>query len=61
MNVLLSRAKQKLVIVGSWEFFNSRRVETTTEDDDYYYVSVMMSEMKRALHRGTLAIAGHPL
>jgi serine/threonine protein kinase len=61
MNVLLSRAKHKLIIVGSWKFFSSRRVDTTTQDDDYYYITEMMAEMDRALKRGTLGLAGSPV
>jgi hypothetical protein len=61
MNVLLSRAKHKLIIVGSWNFFNSRHLEITTKDDDYYYVIEMMAEMQRALQRGSLGLAGAPL
>ena len=61
MNVLLSRAKQKLIIVGSWKFFSSRHAETTTRDDDYYYITEMMAEMQRALENGTLGVAGTPV
>ena len=42
MNVLLSRARQKLVIVGSWDFFSSRCDEHTSEDAEYSYIGRMM-------------------
>jgi hypothetical protein len=61
MNVLLSRARQKLIIVGSWEFFGSRRTAETTVDDDYYYIGDMMSEVSAAVKLGTAAVAGTPL
>ena len=48
MNVLLSRAKQKLVIVGSWDFFASRCDATTSEYEEHAYIGDMMREMKDA-------------
>lgn len=55
MNVLLSRARHKLVIVGSWDFFNTRFNEFTTSDDEYFYISNMMRQFTRALSLGHLA------
>lgn len=55
MNVLLSRAKQKLIIVGSWDFFKSRCNATTTEFDEHAYMGRMMEEMAAAEAAGTLA------
>lgn len=46
MNVLLSRARHKLVIIGSWDFFDSRCDKFTNEDDEHYYIGTMMSVMK---------------
>lgn len=55
MNVLLSRAKQKLVIVGSWDFFVSRCNATTSEYDEHAYIGRMMKEMAAAEKAGTLS------
>lgn len=48
MNVLLSRAKHKLIIVGSWDFFASRCNATTSEYDEHAYIGRMMKEMASA-------------
>lgn len=55
MNVLLSRARHKLIIVGSWDFFNTRFNEFTTSDDEYFYIRNMMEQFGEALSSGTLA------
>ncbi|RWA58066.1 AAA domain-containing protein [Mesorhizobium sp.] len=55
MNVLLSRAKQKLVIVGSWDFFASRCNATTNEYDEHAYIGRMMKEMTAAENAGLLS------
>lgn len=55
MNVLLSRARHKLVIIGSWEFFQSRCDAHTSEDEDYHYLKRMMEVMSSAQKRGELA------
>lgn len=55
MNVLLSRAKQKLVIVGSWDFFASRCNATTNEYDEHAYIGHMMKEMAAAEKLGKLS------
>jgi superfamily I DNA and/or RNA helicase len=54
MNVLLSRARHKLVIVGSWDFFASRCDEYVTKDDEYYYIGQMMRHMQEARKAGKL-------
>jgi serine/threonine protein kinase/DNA polymerase III delta prime subunit len=54
-NVLLSRARQKLVIIGSWEFFKSRCTESTSEYDEHFYVGRMMAAMEAAEATGKLA------
>ncbi|CCV11476.1 putative Superfamily I DNA or RNA helicase or helicase subunit-like protein [Mesorhizobium sp. STM 4661] len=58
MNVLLSRAKQKLVIVGSWDFFSSRCNDFTPEEADYAYIGRMMAFMERAQVNRTLVRTG---
>lgn len=55
MNVLLSRAKQKLIIVGSWDFFASRCNVTTSEYDEHAYIGRMMKEMAAAEKAGILS------
>jgi serine/threonine protein kinase len=47
MNVLLSRARQKLIIVGSWDFFSSRCDEHTAEDAEFFYLGTMMRLAER--------------
>jgi hypothetical protein len=54
MNVLLSRARHKLIIVGSWEFFASRCSASTPPDAEYSYMGKMMDEMRRAEVGGRL-------
>ncbi|MCV0429599.1 MAG: AAA family ATPase, partial [Roseibium sp.] len=56
MNVLLSRAKHKLIIVGSWDFFDSRCDKFSTEDDEHYYIGTMMSVMKSLKDEGRMKI-----
>jgi len=54
MNVLLSRARQKLVVIGSWDFFDTRCDDFTGPDDEYAYLEKLMGEMKRAESVGHL-------
>ncbi|MCJ7997490.1 AAA family ATPase [Rhizobium cremeum] len=54
MNVLLSRAKQKLIIVGSWDFFKSRCTEHTSPDEEYAYIGRLMHRMEQARESGRL-------
>ncbi|MNX69510.1 ATP-dependent RecD-like DNA helicase [compost metagenome] len=54
LNVLLSRARHKLVIVGSWDFFESRCDDNTAPDAEYAYLGTMMSEMRAAEKAGKL-------
>jgi superfamily I DNA and/or RNA helicase len=55
MNVLLSRARHKLIIVGSWEFFRTRCSEHTSKDDEHFYIGEMMRQMQDAEDAGNLA------
>lgn len=55
MNVLLSRAKHKLIIVGSWEFFATRCDADTGLDTEYYYIKTMMEVLALAEKDGALA------
>lgn len=58
LNVLLSRARHKLVIVGSWDFFESRCDEHTDPDAEYAYVGEMMAQMRQAELAGNLSRIG---
>jgi hypothetical protein len=55
MNVLLSRARHKLIIVGSWDFFASRCDHETPPDAPYAYIGRLMDEASRARADGRLA------
>jgi serine/threonine protein kinase len=59
MNVLLSRARQKLCIVGSWDFFETRCNEHTSPDDEHAYIGRMMKRMREAMKAGRLAKVDH--
>lgn len=54
LNVLLSRARHKLIIVGSWDFFESRCDEHTAPDAEYAYLGPMMHQMRIAEKEGKL-------
>jgi serine/threonine protein kinase len=54
LNVLLSRARHKLIIVGSWDFFASRCNEHTAPDAEYAFLGPMMDEMRAAERAGKL-------
>ena len=54
MNVLLSRARQKLIIVASLDFFSSRCDEHTPEDAEYFYIGWMMKLMNDLRREGKL-------
>jgi hypothetical protein len=55
MNVLLSRARHKLIIVGSWDFFESRCNEHTMPDAEYAYIGKMMALMTKLAAANKLA------
>lgn len=56
MNVLLSRARHKLIIVGSWQFFESRcDAKSSSSKEEYAYIGRMMSVMEDARKAGSLA------
>ena len=48
MDVLLSRARHKLIIVGSWDFFASRCDVHTPPDAEYAYLGRMMKLMEKS-------------
>ena len=55
MNVLLSRARHKLIIVGSWDFFDTRVNAMTSPDEEYRYIGKMMEYMETARKQERLA------
>ena len=55
VNVLLSRARHKLIVVGSWDFFQSRCDEKTPPDAEYVHIGRMMEQMEEARKSGQLA------
>ena len=56
MNVLLSRARHKLVIVGSWAFFRSRVDADTPADAEYAYIGRMMDHLDAERLAGTMKL-----
>jgi hypothetical protein len=60
MNVLLSRAKQKLIVVGSWDFFATRCDERTSPDAEWAYLGLLMREAVRSQAAGHLARVSAP-
>ncbi|WP_240540036.1 AAA domain-containing protein [Salinarimonas soli] len=60
MNVLLSRAKHKLIIVGSWDFFESRCNATTSDYEEHAYIGRMMKQMSSAQKAGILSVVRSP-
>lgn len=55
LNVLLSRARHKLVIIGSWDFFASRCGPMTDRDEEHAYIGDMMRSMQQSQDAGQLA------
>ncbi len=60
MNVLLSRARQKLVIVGSWDFWASRCRGGVPMEGEFTYIGKMMQSFERALESGKMARVRKP-
>lgn len=52
MNVLMSRARHKLVIIGSWDFFDTRCDANTAEGAEYQYIGRLMGVLKDARRKG---------
>lgn len=55
MNVLLSRARHKIIVIGSWGFFEKRCDEFTSPYEDYAYIADLMRELAQAQEQGRLA------
>lgn len=47
MNVLMSRTRHKLIIVGSWDFWASRCDDTTSPDAEHAYIGRMMDVLEK--------------
>lgn len=54
MNVLLSRARHKLIIVGSWDFFGSRVTEGISDASEFYWLKRLTTVLADARTAGTL-------
>src|SRR5262249_12132085 len=58
VNVMLSRAKRKLIIIGSWDFFQSR-VPLSEKDDQEHklgHIYRVMNYLQTAVERGEAAL-----
>src|SRR5262249_9324551 len=54
MDVLLSRARHKLIIVGSWKFWASRCDALTPKDAEYAYIGQMMEHFGKGIRAGKI-------
>jgi serine/threonine protein kinase len=57
VNVMLSRAKWKLIIIGSWDFFQSRVPSSEKNDQEHElgHISRIMNYLQTAVERGEAA------
>lgn len=55
LNVMLSRARRKLIFVGSWEFFSKRATEEARKDPEHrlHYLATVFHELNAAIRNGT--------
>ena len=55
LNVMLSRARRKLVLVGSWEFFTKRAGEQEWKDrsSPLHHLAIVFRELEQACRNGT--------
>jgi len=62
LNVMLSRAKRKLILVGSWEFFVKRADEAARKDPakPFHHLAIVFHEISEAVQRGTACIVAAP-
>lgn len=60
MNVLLSRARHKLIIVGSWDFFSTRVTQGMSESSEFGWLKRMMTVLGDARTAGTVGFRGLP-
>ena len=62
LNVMLSRARRKLVLVGSWEFFARRAGEDARKDPGsrMHHLAVVFHELGEAIRHGTAARVAFP-
>jgi hypothetical protein len=61
LNVMLSRARRKLVLVGSWEFFLRRATDDARKDPAHllHHLAIMFHELGEAVRHGTACIVPH--
>ncbi|MBI1405762.1 MAG: AAA family ATPase [Caulobacter sp.] len=60
MNVLLSRARHKLVLVGSWDFFKGRMAPGMAEDSELAWLGRLMSVLEEGRLKGTVGFERLP-
>jgi hypothetical protein len=62
LNVMLSRAKRKLVLVGSWDFFKKRATPEALADkhDRLHHIATVFTELERAVKAGKARICHLP-
>jgi hypothetical protein len=55
LNVMLSRARRKLILVGSWEFFAKRANDDAWKDPTHrlHHVATVFHELSEAMRNGT--------
>lgn len=58
MNVLLSRARQKLIVVGSWDFFQTRTDSDTGDFAELAWLRRMMKVLREARKDGVVGFVG---
>ena len=61
LNVMLSRARRKLVLVGSWEFFLKRATDEARKDPAHllHHLAVVFHELSESVSHGYACIVPH--
>jgi superfamily I DNA and/or RNA helicase len=62
LNVMLSRARRKLVLVGCWEFFLKRANEEAWKDPYHplHHIAIVFHELESAIRNGTACKVSYP-
>jgi superfamily I DNA and/or RNA helicase len=62
LNVMLSRARRKLIFVGSWEFFTKRANDVALAEPGHplHHLAIMFHELSQAVARGSACIVAAP-
>jgi hypothetical protein len=63
LNVMLSRARRKLIFVGSWDFFTKRANDAAFADPAHplHHLAIMFHEISEAVGRGSACIVAAPM